>query len=674
MTPDTPPPTTDHTQVGNISQAQGIAIGTGATAVHVNALGDVGDVITGTKISLVNRAAAPRVAGKRQIAPPPSDYVPRPAAETELAGLLSAERDGFHTVYLYGLPGVGKSWLARKVAAGLGDAFPDGLLAADLATTDIRTAVWNFIEPYSETISRASLTDVGSFTAAMQEAIGDRRVLILLDHLDEWRENWQEMRDWLPDKCRRCVVLLIANQLPPALRENESSCRVGGLTPKEAVTMFTRRLRQGDNRLECDEDTMLALAEKLDFLPGAINRIARDINVKLLSPEDYLEVLEARRIADAGDTYPPGLDAVYDKLPAEGCLLLPYLGVLRGLTWSSDDLAAISLRTTREVDLGLAQLKRAGLIDIHEGGRYTTPMTVSDFAYHKLHQLGGPPLVEATMALRSADIVNKAEFILRYARQSMLGDVWQDKSTREPMIESVSGQFSDKVTSRIRKSPETNLLAVPLDPLQNFFENFILTQQPYAQQWLDMLQASSFPMIRRQLEEVFDWALAQEDWPLVRRFAGRVVVNNSWIINSTLSGNDEHSNWADLGFTFALLKNITATQTDLLHVYLKSSVIKASTWSNCRFIDTHWPGTHILASTFTDADMVGMSLPGGILTGCTFKSVDARHGDFRGTIFQQCNFDTVNFRSARLENAKFIDCYFSNVDFRLTIIENALSL
>ena len=51
----------DQIQVGNIQEAKGIAIGQGATAVHVDALGDVGDVITGTKISLVNRAAAQRV-------------------------------------------------------------------------------------------------------------------------------------------------------------------------------------------------------------------------------------------------------------------------------------------------------------------------------------------------------------------------------------------------------------------------------------------------------------------------------------------------------------------------------------------------------------------------------------------------------------------------------------
>jgi hypothetical protein len=559
------------------------------------------------------------------------------------------------------------------VAAGLGATFTDGLLGADLATTDIRTAVWNFIEPYSETISRTSLTDVGAFTAAMQDAIGDRRVLIMLDHLDEWRENWQEMRDWLPDKCHNCVVLLIAHQLPPALRDNESACRMAGLTPEEAVEMFTRRLRQDDGTLACDEATMRALAEKLDYMPGTIGTVARDINVKLLTPEDYLEALDVRRAGDTSTAFPPGLEAVYEKLPDEGRALLPFLGVLKSLPWGPDDMAAVSLRPAREIEIGLAQLKRAGLIDTQESGRYHTPVTVSDYAYHKLWEMGGWELVEATLVLRSADILNKAEFILRYARQSLLGDQWQDKDVRNAMMESVSRQFSNAVTAKIRKSPETNLLTIPLDPLQDYFENEVLTRQVYAQQWLDMLQASSFPMVRRQLEEIFDWALQEEDWQLVRRFGNRVGVNNSWIINADMLGDEPDKNWVELGFVFALLKNITAARVEMVHVTLKGSHVKASTWGNCRFIDTQWPGAHVVACTFNQIDMVGMKMPGGIVTGCSFHDVDARHGDFRGTIFQQCTFEDVNFRSARLENAKFIDCYFTNVDFRLTIIENALS-
>ncbi len=665
----------DQIQVGNIQEAKGIAIGQGATAVHVDAMGDVGDVITGTKISLVNRAAKQRVASKRQVSAPPTDYyIPRAQAEEALSALLTAEHDGFHTVYLYGLPGVGKSWLARKVATTLEDTFVDGILGADLQTTDMRTAVWNFIEPYDETISKTSLTSASEFTAAMQAAIGDQRILIVLDHLDAWRDNWQELRNWLPDKCRRCVVLLLSVQPPPRLRPDESSCRLSGMTPDEAVRLFTNGLLNDDGTAECDEDTMLALAEKLDYIPAAINAVARDINVKLVTPEDYLEALQLRRDEDGSTAQLSGLETVFQELPDEGQALFPFLGILRNVPWSADDLFAILLNANRVIEVGLAQLKRAGLVDQQESGSFRTPLTISDFALNKLRELGGRPLVEAVVALRSADILRKGELILRYARQSLLDECWKDDAIRKEMMDSVAQQFSNSVRTTIRKSEDTNLMTVPLDPLQDFFEDVVLTRHPYVDLWLDMLQGSGFPMIRYQLEEVFDWAVEREDWPLVRRFANRLGVNTAWIVDTQLSGKLDEKNWAQFGFSFALLKNITAANVELLRVSLKASHIKSTNWTDCQFVATEWRGTHVVSSTFTGIDMVGMVLTAGIVTGCTFTAVDARFGDFRGTIFQQCTFDDVNFRAARLEKAKFIDCYFNQVDFRLTVIEDAYSV
>jgi hypothetical protein len=661
----------DQTNIGDIQNSESVAVGAGATAVHVDALGDIGDVITGTKISLVNQAVAPRVASRHQVSPPPVDYIERMESEAALSELLTADYGDFHIVYLYGLPGAGKSWLARKVASLIEEIFVDGILAADLQTSDIRTAVWNFIEPYDERISRTSLTNANEFTAAMQTAFGDRRILVVLDHLQEWRDNWREIRNWMPDKCRNCVVLLIAHQPPSRLHENESSYRLSGMTSHEAVQMFTGLLSDEDGTAECDQDTMLALAKKLDFVPGAISAVARDINVKLMSPGDYLEALSIQLTNEQPSPYLQGLERIFQNLPQEGKDLFPFLGILRNAPWTENDLYAISLMTRNKIDIGLAQLKRAGIIDCLEpSSSYKTPLTIGEFALQKLIELGGQQLVQTAMTLRSADLLRTVELILRYAQQSLLGECWQDKNNRSLIMESVCRQFDGSVATSIRKSPETNLFALHLDPLQDFFENFVLRNHPYVQHWLDMLQAANFSIIRKQLEEVFDWAVEQEDWALVRRFGNRIGVNSAWILNTELNGHLNERSWTKFDYAFALLKDITATKVEVLRVSLKGTHMKSASWTDCQLVAMEWIGLHMVTSRFERVDMIGMVMPAGVITGSDFVDVDARFGDFRGTIFQQCVFHNVNFRGAKLENAKFIDCYFDNVDFRLTEMDD----
>ena len=302
---------------------------------------------------------------------------------------------------------------------------------------------------------------------------------------------------------------------------------------------------------------------------------------------------------------------------------------------------------------------------------YHTPTIISNFAYNKLIELGGQQLVAALTVLQASDTMRKVEMVLRYLREALLRECWQDENSQNLLMQSINKQFANPISTINQKSEEDriSIFAVPRDPLLDFFENLILSNENYAARWLSMLRATDFYILRNQLDEVFDKALENEDWPLLRQFATNINVNTRWIIEKKFEKADG-GNWDNFCYRFPLLKKLEVNNIELINVTLKSPNIKTTYWQQCQFIATKWLGAYIFSSTFDNIDMVGVEMPGGIITNCRFKSVDARYGDFRGTMFQKCIFDDVNFRGAKFEKTQFIDCYFFNsVDFRLTQVE-----
>ncbi len=657
----------DKTTIGTIADAKGVAVGKGATAVHIDALGAVGDVITGTKISLVNQGAKQRIASKRQASEPPDVYVRRKEAEKELKALLTEQNGKHRIVNLYGLPGVGKSWLARKVATDLEDHFADGTLWGNLKETNIRTVLWNFIEPYNENISRSSLTSIHDYVAALERALGDKRVLITLDQI----ENQPDLSIILPDQCPNCMFLLISRRPPAAQKDYEENYHLLSMNEANATRLFTTLLNQDDNTSNYNEDVLVKIIQKLDHNPAALNAVANDINLNLTSPDDYLEMLTLRSQDSLSSRFQlPGLETVYENLPSKAKELFPFLGVLSEAPWSDDVLQTVSRKNSQDVATGLAQLLRAGLVNKLETGYFQVANTIGDLAYKKLTKDSGDQLYEMGLALRASDMLRKGEIMLRYMRQTMLGKSLQSEQARDQVLKMLFQKVANFNPINFEESNSGNLISISFDPLQDFFEDVLLQDKTYVDQWLTMLNNSNFAAIRRQLDDVFDWALQSGDWPLVRRFALRIGVNTTWIMNKTYSGDIEGDSHVFFDILFGLVKNINVIGAEVDNVTLKATRMKATKWKDCQFISLRWPGIHILSSSFTKIDMVGMQMPGAIVKSCAFENVDARYSDFRGVIFQQCSFKNVNLRGAQLDQSKFINCVFDDaVDFRATTLE-----
>ena len=380
----------------------------GGTYIGGNVNTGGGDFVNGDKIIHVYPSPPVPPSALFTLAAPPTDFVGR---EAELAALRDSFDRGALITGVTGSGGIGKTALARVLAATVAERFPDARLELDLRGTT---------QPLTPTEAQRALVqpfypgtplpdDPAQLAGLYRQTFAQHAALLLLDNA----ADAAQVRLLLPPAPSAAIV---TSRVRFSLGEaGLHPLRLGLLSPEEAREL----LRRAAPRLAGVPDTTLdALAERCGRLPLALRAAAAllaeredwtadALMAKLADERRRLRTLRAADDLDLdveavlGLSYTTLVEAVQERFRALGVFPALFEKGAACAVWACED---------EEADAALGELQRRNLVDYRAETR--------DYALHDLTRCYAQArLLEQAEEAREA-VMRHADYYLEQGSQA----------------------------------------------------------------------------------------------------------------------------------------------------------------------------------------------------------------------------------------------------------------
>ncbi|AGM07937.1 AfsR/SARP family transcriptional regulator [Amycolatopsis keratiniphila] len=333
------------------------------------------------------------------------DFVGRELFASQIKKALGKSTTGVPVVVITGLPGVGKTALAVKVAHEMHDQFPDGQLYVDLRGHASMPA----LTP-TDVLARF-LTSLGAKAAQLpanrEELVGlyrtflrGRKVLVLLDNAG----NPGQVRPLLPSAPGCAVVVTSRNDLRGLVAlQSAELFQLGVLTDEQSLELLVNIV--GAERVRREQAAAMELASLCGWLPLALRIAAANVVTQPgRSLADYVAGFrQGNRLTsleidgDEEATVRTAFQHSYAALEDATAEAFRLLGLIWGTDFSVAAVGALLGVTDVRAEALLDQLTVANLVMRGAGGRYQLHDLLRMFAEERCAE---EPVVAAEAAER----------------------------------------------------------------------------------------------------------------------------------------------------------------------------------------------------------------------------------------------------------------------------------
>lgn len=260
-------------------------------------------------------------------------------------------------VYLYGLGGIGKTTVAVYLAHTLREAFPDGVLWADLANSTPQDVLRHWATLYQLNFSR-HLTRTEDLIEAFNQLCKGRRLLLILDNL---QEESHLHRYFLRSEFRGSIIITRREKIiaPSALHQEYT---LNLLSETDSLILLEAWLDREDLRLQNEPHASRELCKFVGYLPLALQVVASFLREQpQMSIAEYLAELQAVGLA--------GLDPVqrvfersWITLTADEKKILTAISIFQTRSFAEKATASLLNDVTPMARLRLDRLMRLSLL------------------------------------------------------------------------------------------------------------------------------------------------------------------------------------------------------------------------------------------------------------------------------------------------------------------------